>query len=56
MRMKSIHLQNICNTQKSILQHIKQKKTTNLNFIPYGIHAVSKVGTMRNIILQRNFF
>ena len=41
---------------KHLLCKISNEGNTNLKFIPYGIHAVSKAGTMRNIILQHNIF
>ena len=41
---------------KTLLCKISNEGNTNLKFIPYGIHAVSKAGTMRNIILQHNLF
>ena len=41
---------------KNLLIKISNEGNTNLKFIPHGIHAVSKVGTIRNIILQHNVF
>ena len=43
-------------TLKNLLCKISNEGNTNLRLIQYRIHAVSKAGTMRNIILQHNIF
>ena len=44
------------NMLKKILCKISNDGKSNLRFIPYGIHSLSKEGTMKNIILQHNMF
>ena len=44
------------NMLKNILCKISNDGKSNLRFIPYGIHSLSKEGTMKNIILQHNMF
>ena len=56
------HVQEICISPKNaemlknLFCKISNEGNTNLKFIPYGIHVVSKAGTMINIILQQHIF
>ena len=52
--MQSVPLQKNAEMLKNLHCKISNEENTNLKLIPYEIHAVSKAGTMRNIILQHN--
>ena len=56
MPMQSVPFQKNAEMLKNLHCKISNEENTNLKLIPYEIHAVSRAGTMRNIILQHNIF